>query len=53
MAWREMNNLIGMPALIEPPEPRALPLAELQALVDAVQPPCGDDTAQLLGALPC
>lgn len=52
MAWREMNNLIGMPALIEPPVPRALPLTELQALADAVQPPCGDDTAQLLGALP-
>ncbi|WP_460078338.1 hypothetical protein [Pseudomonas sp. H3_H05] len=52
MAWREMNNLIGMPALIEPPVPRSLPLAELQALADAVQAPCGDDTAQLLGALP-
>ncbi|UZE15909.1 Gfo/Idh/MocA family oxidoreductase [Pseudomonas sp. B21-054] len=52
MAWREMNNLIGMPVLIEPPVPRALPLAELQALADAVQPPRGDDTAQLLGALP-
>ncbi|MBC3361572.1 Gfo/Idh/MocA family oxidoreductase [Pseudomonas sp. SWRI154] len=52
LAWREMNNLIGMPALIEPPVPRALPLAELQALADAVQPPRGDDTAQLLGALP-
>jgi pyochelin biosynthesis protein PchG len=52
MAWREMNNLIGMPALIEPPVPRALPLADLQALADAVQPPRGDDTAQLLGALP-
>ncbi|OLF53557.1 Gfo/Idh/MocA family oxidoreductase [Pseudomonas chlororaphis] len=52
MAWREMNNLIGMPALIEPPVPRALPLAELQARADAVSPPCADDTAQLLGALP-
>ncbi|SEI50973.1 Gfo/Idh/MocA family oxidoreductase [Pseudomonas sp. NFACC07-1] len=52
MAWREMNNLIGMPVLIEPPVPRALPLAELQALAGAVQPPRGDDTAQLLGALP-
>ncbi|WLG98535.1 Gfo/Idh/MocA family oxidoreductase [Pseudomonas beijingensis] len=52
MAWREMNNLIGMPALIEPPVPRSLPLAELQALADAVQAPYGDDTAQLLGALP-
>ena len=52
MAWREMNSLIGMPELIEPPVPRALPLAELQARADAVHPPCGDDTAQLLGALP-
>lgn len=51
MAWREMNGLIGMPELIEPPIPRALPLAELHACADAVQPPGGDDTAQLLGAL--
>lgn len=52
MAWREMNGLIGMPELIEPRVPRALSLAELHARADAVQPPCGDDTAQLLGALP-
>lgn len=51
MAWREMNTVIGMPELIEPPIPCVLPLAELQACVDAVQPPRGDDTAQLLGAL--
>ena len=52
MAWREMNSLIGMPALIEPSVPRALPLAELHNRADAVHPPGGDDTAQLLGALP-
>ncbi|OIN46452.1 thiazolinyl imide reductase [Pseudomonas azotoformans] len=52
MAWREMNSLIGMPALIEPPVPRPLPLAELHACAHGVHPPCGDDTAQLLGALP-
>ncbi|KAF1009812.1 MAG: hypothetical protein GAK32_01902 [Pseudomonas fluorescens] len=51
MAWREMNGLIGMPALIEPAVPAALPLADLQARADAVCPPRGDDTAQLLGAL--
>lgn len=52
MAWREMNSLIGMPELIEPPIPRALSLNALHACADAVQPPGGDDTAQLLGALP-
>lgn len=52
MAWREMNNLIGMPTLIEPPVPRALSLTDLRTRADAVQRPCGDPTAQLLGALP-
>lgn len=52
MAWREMNSQIGMPELIEPPVPRALPLSELQASADTVQPPRADDTAQLLGAQP-
>ena len=52
MAWREMNSLIGMPELIEPPIPRALPLAELHRRADAVHPPCADPSAQLLGALP-
>ncbi|MBT2297496.1 Gfo/Idh/MocA family oxidoreductase [Pseudomonas fluorescens] len=52
MAWREMNNVIGMPELIEPPVPRALPLDELRARADAEQPPRTDDSVQLLGALP-
>lgn len=52
MAWREMNSLIGMPQLIEPPVPEALPLAELHRRADAVQPPGADPSAQLLGALP-
>lgn len=52
MAWREMNSLIGMPQLIEPPVPQALPLAELHRCADAVQPPGADPSAQLLGALP-
>ncbi|MFA7894207.1 Gfo/Idh/MocA family oxidoreductase [Pseudomonas putida] len=51
MAWAEMNRLLGMPMLIEPAEPAALALTELQARADAVLAPCGDDTAQLLGAL--
>ncbi|WP_073525509.1 Gfo/Idh/MocA family oxidoreductase [Pseudomonas fluorescens] len=52
MAWREMNSLIGMPQLIEPPVPQALPLAELHRRAEAVQPPGADPSAQLLGALP-
>lgn len=52
MAWREMNSLIGMPQLIEPPVPQTLPLAELHRRAEAVQPPGADPSAQLLGALP-
>ena len=52
MAWREMNSLIGMPELIEPPIPRALPMTELHRCADAVQPPGADPSAQLVGALP-
>lgn len=52
MAWREMNSLIGMPQLIEPPVPQAFPLAELHRRAEAVQPPGADPSAQLLGALP-
>ena len=52
MAWREMNSLIGMPELIAPPVPQALPLAELHRRADAMQPPDADPSAQLLGALP-
>lgn len=47
-AWRELTSRIGMPELIRPPEPQALPLHELaQAALDAPTVGAGAPTAPL------